>query len=61
MIQADERGMALLSPSSSHSNQTVTTSLTRHTQDVSDASMAEFEHLMAAMGYRQTEPAAKLK
>lgn len=29
----------------------------RHTQDVSNASLAEFEQLMAFMGYRHCEPA----
>ncbi len=27
----------------------------RHTQDVSDASLAQFERLMTAMGYRRQE------
>lgn len=31
----------------------------RHTQDVSDASLAEFEQLMAFMGYRRLEPATR--
>ncbi len=31
----------------------------RHTQDVSDASLAEFEQLMAFMGYRHLEPATR--
>jgi len=28
----------------------------RHTKEVSDASLAQFERLMAAMGYRRLEP-----
>lgn len=31
------------------------TCFVQHTKDASDASLAEFERLMAAMGYRQQE------
>ncbi len=30
--------------------------IARHTKDVSDASLAQFERLMAAMGYRRLKP-----
>jgi len=55
MIQANEISKTVNGLSPSHSSQQVTSWLTRNTKDVSDASLVEFEQLMAAMGYRQLD------
>lgn len=55
MIQANEIGKAVTGLSPSHSSQQATSWFARNTKDVSDASLVEFERLMAAMGYRQRE------
>lgn len=55
MIQANEIGKAVTGLSPSHSSQQVTSWFERNTKDVSDASLVEFERLMAAMGYRQLD------
>lgn len=59
MIQANESGNTLIGLSSSRPTQQKTSWISRHTQDVSDASVAEFERLMAAMGYRHMEAGAQ--
>lgn len=55
MIQASGSGKNVIELSQSRSAQQPTSWFSRHTQDVSDASLAEFERLMAAMGYRQVD------
>jgi len=55
MIQANgntEVGFNMTSPSSGQQRRSW---FARHSKDASDASLAEFEQLMAAMGYRQLE------
>lgn len=55
MLQASEVGNNVIELSLPRSGQQATSWFARHTQDVSDASLAEFELLMAAMGYRQLD------
>jgi len=55
MIQANNSGKTVDGLSPSHSSQQAASWVTRNTKDVSDASLVEFEQLMAAMGYRQLD------
>lgn len=59
MIQAEERKEAEAGLAYSRPNPRRANYFLRHTQDVSDASIAEFERLMAAMGFRQREPSSR--
>lgn len=53
MTQANAKAKAIISMTPSDSSQQSGTWFARHTQDVSDASLAQFERLMTAMGYRR--------
>lgn len=59
MIQTSGSGKTVPETSPSCNAQQGGTWFARHTQDVSDASLAEFERLMAFMGYRHLEPTAR--
>ena len=52
MSQGNGKGNASVNMTPSRSNQQNNRLFDRHTKDESDASLAEFERLMAAMGYR---------
>ena len=58
MIQTNGSGGIAASTSPSGTSQQ-SSWFARHTQDVSDASLAEFEQLMAFMGYRHLQPATR--
>ena len=55
MTQANGKGNVSVNMIPSGSSQQSSSWFARHTKDVSDASLAEFEQLMAAMGYRQMQ------
>lgn len=57
MIQTNGSGGIAANTGQSGTSQQRGSWFARHTQDVSDASLAEFEQLMAFMGYRRCEPA----
>lgn len=59
MIQTNGSGGIAATTSPSGTSQESSSWFARHTQDVSDASLAEFEQLMAFMGYRHLEPATQ--
>lgn len=61
MIQKNDRTNAVITHSSAHARGETTSWVAHHTPDVSDASAAEFERLMAAMGYRRAETAGRIK
>ena len=56
MTQANRKGNVSVNMIPSGSSQQSSSWFARHTKDVSDASLAEFEQLMAAMGYRHMQP-----
>ena len=58
MIQTNRSGGTATDTSPSGTLQQSSSWFAQHPQYVSDASLAEFEHLMACMGYRHGEPAA---
>ena len=53
MTQANGNAKAAINMTPSGSSQQGRSWFARHTKDVSDASLVEFERLMAAMGYRR--------
>lgn len=53
MPQENAKGKASVNMTPSRSKRQTNSWFDRHTKDESDASLAEFERLMAAMGYRQ--------
>ena len=52
MPQGSEKGNASVNMTPSRSSHQDNSGFDRHTRDESDASLAEFERLMVAMGYR---------
>ena len=56
MNQANGHAKTVINMTSSGSSQKKRSWFARHTKDVSDASLAQFERLMTAMGYRRQEP-----
>lgn len=59
MTQANGHAKAALNMTPSGSGQQNRSWFARHTKDVSDASLAQFERLMAAMGYRHLESTSR--
>lgn len=55
MIPASETGKNVIDLSQSLAGHQTASWFARHTKDVSDASLLEFERLMAAMGYRELD------
>lgn len=53
MTQANEYAKTVITMTPSGVSQQGRSWFSRHTQEVSDASLAQFERLMAAMGYRR--------
>ncbi len=55
MTQANKHAQAVITLTSSGVSQQGRSWFSRHTKEVSDASLAQFERLMAAMGYRRLD------
>lgn len=56
MTQANKHAQAAITMTPSGFSQQRRSWFSRHTKEASDASLAQFERLMTAMGYRRLEP-----